>query len=142
MSKIFIGAQYLLALAILTQIYLAGFAASSFDNPVVAFETHRDFGHMIVGLALVVLLLAFVARVPRRLIGLSTLSVGLIVAQMLLGMTNENVTTTSQVMIGIHAINALAIMGVIVQSIYQTHNHLRAKTKQSPSETVNAMSQA
>jgi hypothetical protein len=54
----------------LLQVFLAGLGV--FDNPA-SFLTHRDFGYTIGMLTLVILVLALVGRLPRRVVGLSAL---------------------------------------------------------------------
>jgi hypothetical protein len=55
---------------LLVQVFLAGLGV--FDTPA-SFLTHRDFGYTIGFLTLVILVLAIVGRLPRRVVGLSAL---------------------------------------------------------------------
>lgn len=131
MSRVFNAINYLLTLAVLAQIFLAGYAASTAQSPTVAFATHRDVGHMIIAGALIAALVALIGRLPRRLIGFAFLTIGLLAVQLLLGMANQSGTTASQVMIGIHALNALAIMGSVTHTIQYTHEHHRNQKDQT-----------
>ena len=62
---------WLFAVCIVVQVFLAGLGV--FDSPT-AFATHRDFGYTFGLLTLVMVVIAAVGRLPRRLIGLSALT--------------------------------------------------------------------
>jgi mercuric ion transport protein len=62
---------WLFAGCIVVQVFLAGMGV--FDGPT-AFATHRDFGYTFGMLTLVMVIVAIVGRLPRRLIGLSLLA--------------------------------------------------------------------
>ena len=72
---------WLFVACIFIQIFLAGLFV--FDGPD-ARVTHRDFGYTFGWLTLIMLILAVVGRVPRRLLGLSALTLVLFALQSVL----------------------------------------------------------
>ena len=64
-------AAWLFSACIVVQVFLAGLGV--FDS-ASAFITHRNFGYLFGWLSLVVLIVAAVGRMPRRLIGLAGLT--------------------------------------------------------------------
>ena len=62
---------WLLVAGLLVQVFLAGMGV--FDGPE-RFETHRNFGYLFGWLTLVMVIIAAVGRLGRRLIGLSVLA--------------------------------------------------------------------
>ena len=65
-------AAWLFAGCIVVQVFLAGLGV--FDS-ASAFITHRNFGYVFGWLSLVLLIVAVVGRMPRRLIGLAGLTI-------------------------------------------------------------------
>src|SRR4026209_1368387 len=62
---------WLFAACIVVQVFMAGMGV--FDGPE-RFETHRNFGYLFGWLTLVMVIIAAVGRLGRRLIGLSVLA--------------------------------------------------------------------
>ena len=62
---------WLFAACIVVQVFLAGMGV--FDGPE-RFETHRNFGYLFGWLTLVMVIIAAVGRLGRRLVGLSVLA--------------------------------------------------------------------
>lgn len=62
---------WLFAACVIVQVFLAGLGV--FDSPS-AFETHRNFGYTFGLLTLVMVIISVAGRLPRRLVGLSALS--------------------------------------------------------------------
>jgi hypothetical protein len=62
---------WLFAGCIVVQVFLAGLGV--FDSPA-SFATHRDFGYLFGMLTLVLVVISVAGRLPRRLIGLSVLT--------------------------------------------------------------------
>ena len=62
---------WLFAACIVIQVFLAGMGV--FDGPE-RFETHRNFGYLFGWLTLVMVIIAAVGRLGRRLVGLSVLA--------------------------------------------------------------------
>jgi cytochrome b561 len=109
----------LMLLAVLAQFYFA--AVGAFDKPHEdsSFALHSMTGMIIIVLSLLTTIAAAVSRAPGRLIGLTSLPLGLTVVQMLiiaLGSVLDdsagNTTPGSLAILGLHAINGLAIMAV------------------------------
>ena len=102
-------AAFLLLLAV--QIFLAGLGA--FRTEAVgadsAFAPHRDFGFALGGAALVILVLALVARAGRAaIIGAAAIVVLINVAQSLLASLADDHALFG----GLHAFDGLAIIGI------------------------------
>jgi hypothetical protein len=64
-------AAWLFVAGVVGQVFLAGLGV--FGVPAGDFSTHRDFGYLVGWMTLVVLVLAIIGRLPRRVIGLSAL---------------------------------------------------------------------
>jgi heme A synthase len=105
--------------ALLAPVFLA--ASGAFDTAPndESFQPHRALGYGIVLFAVLLTILAAVARAPGRLIGLTGLVAGLGVLQGLIRSvaaafddTGGTSTTAGTVIFGLHAVNALAIMAV------------------------------
>lgn len=116
MKRVFTGLAGLLLLAVIAQFYLA--ASGAFDKAPIeeAFQPHRMLGYAILGLAVVLVVAGAVARVPGRLIGMAGLVVGLVLVQSLIREVAKAFGDGSPVgdlVFGLHAVNALAIVGVI-----------------------------
>lgn len=89
---------------LLLQFYLAGapmFGAASF-------EPHRMLGSALTILVILLFVLALVGRLGRQLIGLSMLLVFLTIVQVMLPSLRGTVSWIA----ALHAVNALALMGV------------------------------
>jgi hypothetical protein len=117
--KVFAGLAVLLVLAVVAQFYLA--ASGAFDTAPKdeSFQPHRSLGYGILLFAVLMTIVAALARVPGRLIGLTGLIAGLAFAQGLIriiadafGDTGDTSTTAGQFVFGLHAVNGLVIMAV------------------------------
>ncbi|SDI19737.1 DUF6220 domain-containing protein [Nonomuraea jiangxiensis] len=116
MSKVIIGLAGLLLGAVVVQFYLAAVGAFDPAPTEEAFQPHRVLGYSILALAVVVTLVAAVARMPGRLIGTAGLLVGLVLVQALIRQVAASFGDASAVgpfVFGLHAVNGLLIMGVI-----------------------------
>ncbi|MFF4777095.1 DUF6220 domain-containing protein [Microtetraspora fusca] len=123
MRRVYVALAGLQLLAVLAQFYFAGIGA--FDKPQAddSYGLHATLGMMVIPvLSLVVTVVATLAKAPGRLIGLSILPLGLVVVQMLiiilgraLNDSTGNTTAGSLAVLGLHAVNGLAIMGVAGQ---------------------------
>ena len=118
MRKAFVAVAALVMLAVVVQFFLA--ASGAFDSAPneEAFRPHRSLGYLIVLLSVVLTLVAAIARMPSRIIGMSGLVAGLAVLQPVIaviarafGDTGET-STAGNIVFGLHAINALIMMGV------------------------------
>ncbi|MGW5666725.1 DUF6220 domain-containing protein [Micromonospora sp. NPDC003776] len=120
MRKVYVGLSALLLLAVLAQFYFAAVGAFAKPQHDDSFALHDITGTMVIPLlSLLATVAAAVARAPGKLIGLSILPLGLVVVQILivtLGRAvsgGEDTTTPAGLAIlGLHAVNGLAIMAV------------------------------
>lgn len=88
----------------LIQVFLAGLGV--FDDPN-AFITHREFGYTFGWLTLAVLVLALVARAPRRIVGLSALLLVLFAFQSVFVALRADLPAIA----ALHPLNGFAILG-------------------------------
>ncbi|MCC5578155.1 hypothetical protein IMZ11_21235 [Microtetraspora sp. AC03309] len=120
MRRVFVALAGLQMLAILAQFYFAGVGA--FDKPQSddSFALHGTTGMMVIPvLSLLITVVATIVKAPGRLIGLSIAPFGLVIVQMLIIILGRalddatgNSTTASLAILGLHAVNGLAIMAV------------------------------
>ena len=119
MRKVFAGLATLLVLAVVAQFFLA--ASGAFDTAPneESFQPHRALGYGIFAFAIVLTIVAALARMPGRLIGMAGLLAGLTVIQPVIAVlakalndTGDTSTTAGQLVFGLHAVNALVIMAV------------------------------
>ncbi|HET7677391.1 MAG TPA: DUF6220 domain-containing protein [Candidatus Limnocylindrales bacterium] len=75
---VYLGAAWLFVACLLGQVFLAGLGVfAGYEN----FETHRQFAYLFGWLTLILIVLAAVAGLPRRLIGWSALTLVLMALQ-------------------------------------------------------------
>lgn len=117
MRKLYVVFAGLLLLAVVAQFYLAAVGAFDTAPNDESFAPHRSLGYVIMVLALLAIVVAAVARVPPRLIGLTSLIAGLVVIQSLirvvaeaLGESGDTTTAAGRLVFGMHALNGLAIL--------------------------------
>lgn len=108
MRKVFTGLAGLLMLAVVVQFFLAAVGAFDTAPNDESFGSHRALGYAIVPLALLLTLIGALARVPGRLVARAAVIVGLAVLQGVIAIVAD---ATNEVVFGLHALNALAIMG-------------------------------
>ncbi|MEU3454635.1 DUF6220 domain-containing protein [Micromonospora sp. NPDC006766] len=119
MRKLFAGLAALLMLAVVVQFYLAAKGAFSTAPNDESFRPHRALGYVIFLLPVLMAIVAALARMPGRLIGMAALVAGLAVVQVVIVVlakafndTGDTSTTAGQLVFGLHAINGLAIFSV------------------------------
>ena len=121
MRKLYLAMSGVVLIAVLAQFYFAAYGAFSIPHEHASFGAHSITGVMVIPLAsLVTTVVAAIARVPGRLIGLAAAPFGLVVVQILIfvvvhlvtDMTLERSTPGAQAILGLHALNALAILAV------------------------------
>ena len=119
MRKLFAGLAALLVLVVVAQFYFAASGAFSTAPHDESFRPHRALGYVIFLLPVLMVIVAALARMPGRLIGMAGLVAGLAVVQVVIAViakafndTGDTTTTTGQLVFGLHAVNGLAIMGV------------------------------
>jgi Kef-type K+ transport system membrane component KefB len=119
MRKVFAGLAIALALTVVAQFYLA--ASGAFDPAPAdeSFGSHRALGYGIVLFAVLLTIVAPLARMPGRLIGMTALVAGLGVAQVLIRVLADAVddsggssTDAGQLVFGLHAINGLIMLAL------------------------------
>jgi Family of unknown function (DUF6220) len=103
-SRLHRGGALVLLLGFVLQFYLVGAALFGFAT----FEMHRGLGYLLAILVLVVLLLAVVGGLGRRLIGLSALLLALTLVQTML----PSLRGGAPWLAALHPVNALALMGI------------------------------
>jgi hypothetical protein len=111
-----------LLLAVVAQFYFAAVGAFAKPQNDSSFALHDLTGMLIIPvLSLLATVAAAIARVPGRLIGLTILPLGLVVVQVLIiglgkALSNtdgaEHTTAAGLAVMGLHALNGLAIMAV------------------------------
>jgi hypothetical protein len=119
MRKVFAGLATLLALVVVAQFYFAASGAFSAAPNDESFRPHRALGYVIFLLAVLMTIVAALARMPRRLVGMAGLVAGLTVVQVVIAVlarafndTGDTSTTVGQLVFGLHAVNGLVIMAV------------------------------
>lgn len=108
MRKVFTGLAGLILLMVIVEFFLAAVGAFDTAPDDESASLHRTLGHLIVPLGLVLTLVGALARVPGRLVARAGVLTGLAVLQGVIAIVAD---ATSAVVFGLHAINALAIMG-------------------------------
>ncbi|SCL34565.1 hypothetical protein GA0070624_5025 [Micromonospora rhizosphaerae] len=119
MRKVFAGLAALLVLVVVAQFYFAASGAFSTAPNDESFRPHRAMGYVIFLLPVLMTIVAALARMPGRLIGMTGLIAGLAVVQVVIAVlarafndTGDTSTTAGQLVFGLHAINGLIILAV------------------------------
>jgi hypothetical protein len=113
LRKVHGGLAHLFAALIVVQFFLAGLGAfetvhnKKFNDS--NFDPHGALGTLLVLVALLLLVLALVGRWSPTITRLSAALFGLMVLQFILGVSGAG---TSAILGGLHAVNALLIVGV------------------------------
>ena len=114
---LFFGLAVIYLAGVVIQFFLAGlgtFGATSFD-------AHQAFGLVLALLTLILLVLAVVGKVPRVLIGLVVVLLGLNVLQMFLAQVDVEEVAA------LHVVNALAIVFVAYEITQRSRRYLASK---------------
>ncbi|GAA4261484.1 DUF6220 domain-containing protein [Dactylosporangium darangshiense] len=125
MRKAFAGLAALFLLAVVVQFFLAASGAFNTAPNDESFRPHRTLGYVIFLLAVVLVIVAALARMSGRLIGMAGLVAGLVVVQVLIAAlarafdTGDITTTAGQLIFGLHAVNGLAIVAVSARILRQ-----------------------
>jgi hypothetical protein len=124
MRKVFGALAALLMLAVIVQFFLAGSGAFDSAPKDESFQPHRVLGYGILLFAVVLTLIAVLARMPGRLIGMTGLVAGLVVVQAVIsaiagavGDTGDS--TAGDLIFGLHAVNGLIILAVVAMILRQ-----------------------
>ena len=125
MRKAFAGLAILLMLVVVAQFFLAASGAFSTAPNDESFRPHRALGYVIFLLPVVMTIVAALARMPGRLIGMTALVAGLTVVQVVIavlarafGDTGDS-ATVGQLIFGLHAVNGLVILAVVGMIVRQ-----------------------
>src|SRR5262245_38714986 len=119
LRRVFALLAALLVLVVIAQFFLA--ASGAFDTAPKdeSFQPHRALGYGIVLFAILLTIVAALARMPGRLTGMTGLVAVLGVGQGLIGAfagafndPGDSSTTAGKLIFGLHAINALAILAI------------------------------
>lgn len=114
---LFFGLAVIYLAGVVVQFFLAGlgtFGATDFDP-------HEVFGLILAFLALVLVVLAIVGKVPRLLIGFTVLLLGLNVLQMFLARIDVDEIAA------LHVVNALAIVFVAYEIAQRSRRYVASK---------------
>lgn len=143
MRRAFTGFATVLVLAVVAQFFLAAVGAFSSAPTDESFAMHRALGYGILLLAVLATILGAVARLPGRLIGLTGLVAGLTIVQGLIsaianavGGPGDATTTAGQLIFGLHAVNALAIMGLTGNIVRQARALSTRASAATPAQTA------
>jgi hypothetical protein len=124
MRKVFAGLAILLTLVVVAQFFLA--ASGAFDTAPndVSFRPHRALGYVVLLVPVLMTIVAALARMPGRLIGAAGLVAGLAavqvaIAELAKAFGDDASTTAGQVVFGLHGVNGLVIMGLVVRIVRQ-----------------------
>ncbi|RIQ34750.1 DUF6220 domain-containing protein [Jiangella rhizosphaerae] len=119
MRKVYLGFAVLILAAVVVQFYLAAVGAFDTAPNDEAFDAHAIFGSILLLLAVVATIVAALARVGGRLIGMTAGIAGLVLLQSLIRVladafneSGDTSTTAGTLVFGLHALNGLAIMGL------------------------------
>lgn len=119
MRRVFAILAGVQVLAVIAQFFLA--ASGAFDTAPTdeAFAPHRMLAYGILSFAILLTIVAALARAPGRLMGMTALIAGLVVVQILirevadsLNNADDTSTTAGQIVFGLHAVNGLMILHV------------------------------
>ncbi len=119
MRRVFAVLASLLALVVVAQFFLA--ASGAFDSAPndESFRTHRALGYGLVVFAILSTVVAALARMPGRLVGMTGLVAGLGAGQGVIRAiaaafndTGDASTTAGTLVFGLHAVNGLIMLAV------------------------------
>lgn len=111
---------WLFVACVVVQTYLAGLGV--FDRPS-AFITHRDFGYLFGLLTLVLIVLAVLGRVPRRILGASILLLVLFALQSLFIALRDGAPNLA----ALHPVNGYLILLLAAWVAWTTRGYLRGE---------------
>jgi hypothetical protein len=143
--KVYLAMSGVVLIAVLAQFYFAAYGAFSIPREHASYGAHSINGLMVIPLAsLVTTAVAALARVPGRLIGLAAAPFGLVMVQFLIfvvvhlvtEMTMERSTPGAQAILGLHALNALAILAVSVHGVVRAWRVVREDSVRPPAGPV------
>jgi hypothetical protein len=122
MRKAFAGLAILLMLVVVAQFFLAASGAFSTAPNDESFRPHRALGYVIFLLPVVMTIVAALARMPGRLVGMTALVAGLTVVQVVIAKLAEafgDSTAAGQLIFGLHGVNGLVMLAVVGMIVRQ-----------------------
>lgn len=105
LPRIYAGWLTITVAALVLQLYLAGYGVFAFSG-LKPFDAHLVVGDLIGIASLIGIVLAVVARIPRRIVGLNALFVVLMIVQFVLAHTGV------QALSALHVVNGVLIVAV------------------------------
>lgn len=137
MRKVFLGFAVLVLAAVVVQFYLAAVGAFDTAPNDEAFDAHAILGTVILLLAVLATIMAAVARLGGRLIGMTAGIAGLVLLQSLIRVladalndSGDTSSTAGTLVFGLHALNGLAILGLSARVLAEARRP--AATQQPP----------
>jgi hypothetical protein len=119
LRRVFAGLASLLVLVVVAQFFFAASGAFDTASNDESFRPHRALGYVIFLFAVVLTIVAALARMPGRLIGMAARVAGLTVLQVVIAElakafndTGSTSTTAGKLVFGLHAVNGLIIMSL------------------------------
>ena len=146
MQRVFAILASLQVLAVVAQFFLA--TAGAFDTAPMdeAFAPHRTLAYGIALFGIVLTIVAALARMPGRIIGMTALVAGLVVVQSLiraladsLNSADDTSTTAGTLVFGLHAVNGLIILAVAASVARRARARYRAAVAGSPDAAEGAV---
>ena len=131
MRKILAAFAAVLAGWHVVQLFLAGSGAVAPGPVSESFADHQVSGHMMIALAIVVVAVSALARVPGRVTGLAALILLLLLTQLLLSTVSDAVGggTESPLVFGVHAIVGVVSAGLSTLFLVLSVRHARTPVK-------------
>ena len=117
------------------QFYFAAVGAFSKPQTDDVYALHIANGRMVFPiLAILATIAAALAKAPGKLIGLTVLTLGLLIVQTLIivlgnvigGATEQRTTPAAVAILGLHAVNGMVIMGVLGNVMRKARAHMKA----------------
>jgi hypothetical protein len=117
-SRVFLfGVALIYLVGVVVQFFLAGLGAFS----ATTYDTHKAFGYVLGILSIGTFVLAIVGKVPRDLVSLAAVLLGLNVVQIIV------VHVDVDEIAALHVVNALAIAGVAFALVRRSRRYLTTK---------------
>ena len=121
LQKVYLGVAWLLVTGVVIQFLLVGLALFA----GYGFGPHIEFGFFFLGVTpIVLLILAFLAGLPRRMIGLSALILVLVIVQVSI----PGLRSMLPIVAALHPINALLVLWLSARLAQQARTYTHTAT--------------